>query len=143
MRTVNRSAIVPFSADAMFALVKDVEAYPEFLPWCATTKLQSVTADELVASLQVGFGAFRSEFSTRNRFLQPEWMTMQLVEGPFRSLEGRWSFQQLSDAGCEITLQISFDFANPVMDISLGVAFEKICTDLVDAFISRAHALYD
>jgi ribosome-associated toxin RatA of RatAB toxin-antitoxin module len=70
-------------------------------------------------------------------------MTMQLVEGPFSSLEGRWSFQQLGSAGCEITLQISFDFTNPIMDISLGVAFEKICTNLVDAFISRAHALYD
>jgi ribosome-associated toxin RatA of RatAB toxin-antitoxin module len=143
MRTVNRSAIVPFSADAMFALVKDVEAYPEFLPWCVATTLQSATVDELVASLQVGFGAFSTEFSTRNRFAEPEWMTMQLVEGPFSSLEGRWSFQQLCAAGCEITLQISFDFRNPIMDISLGVAFEKICTDLVDAFISRAHALYD
>jgi len=143
MRTVNRSAIVPFSADAMFALVKDVEAYPEFLPWCAATTLHSATVDELVASLQVGFGAFSTEFSTRNRFAEPEWMTMQLVEGPFSSLEGRWSFQQLGAAGCEITLQISFDFTNPIMDISLGVAFEKICTDLIDAFISRAHALYD
>lgn len=142
MRTVNRSAIVPFSADAMFALVKDVQAYPEFLPWCATTTLRSVTADELVASLKVGFGAFSSEFTTRNRFAEPEWMTMQLVEGPFSSLEGRWSFQQLGAAGCEIALEISFDFANTLADISLGVAFEKICNDLIDAFISRAHALY-
>lgn len=143
MRTVNRSAIVPFTADAMFALVKDVEAYPEFLPWCAATTLHSATADELEASLKVGFGAFNTEFSTRNRFVEPAWMTMQLVEGPFSSLEGRWSFQQLGAAGCEINLRISFDFTNPIMDISLGVAFEKICTDLIDAFIRRAHALYD
>jgi len=142
MRTVNRSAIVPFSAEAMFALVKDVQAYPEFLPWCAATTLHSAAADELVASLKVGFGAFSSEFSTRNRFAEPEWMTMQLVEGPFSSLEGRWSFQQLSADGCEISLQISFDFANALADLSLGVAFEKICNDLIDAFIRRAHALY-
>lgn len=142
MRTVNRSAIVPFGADAMFALVRDVQAYPEFLPWCAASTLRSETADELVASLTVGFGAFNSEFSTRNRFVEPEWMTMQLVEGPFSSLEGRWSFRQLGAAGCEISLQISFDFANALADISLGFAFEKICNDLIDAFISRAHALY-
>jgi ribosome-associated toxin RatA of RatAB toxin-antitoxin module len=142
MRTVNRSAIVPYSAEAMFALVIDVQAYPEFLPWCTASEVQSSAAAELVASLQVGYGAFNSNFTTRNRFEAPQWMTMQLVEGPFRSLEGRWSFEALGAAGCEITLQINFDFSSAVKDMLLGAAFEKICNDLIDAFIGRAHALY-
>jgi len=142
MRSVNRSAIVPYSAEAMFALVADVRAYREFLPWCTESRVQSEAADEIVASLNVGYGAFNSEFTTRNRFVAPEWMTMQLVEGPFSSLEGRWSFDPLGDAGCEITLQIAFDFSSAVKDMLLGAAFEKICNELIDAFIGRAHALY-
>lgn len=142
MRTVNRSAIVPYSAEAMFALVNDVQGYPDFLPWCTAAAVRSSTADEMVASLHVGYAAFNSEFSTCNRFEAPHWMTMELVDGPFRSLQGRWRFEALGDAGCEITLQINFDFSSAVKDMLLGAAFEKICNDLIDAFIGRAHALY-
>jgi ribosome-associated toxin RatA of RatAB toxin-antitoxin module len=142
MRRVNRSAIVPYSAAAMFALVKDVGAYPEFLPWCTAAVIQETTASELIASLKMGYGSINSEFTTRNEFTAPEWMTMDLVEGPFSSLKGRWSFTPLGDTGCEIGLQIAFDFSSAVSDMLLGPAFETICNQLIDAFIRRAHALY-
>jgi ribosome-associated toxin RatA of RatAB toxin-antitoxin module len=142
MRTVNRSALVPFTAEAMFNLVKDVEAYPEFLPWCTQTRLQSKDESELVATLTVGFGAMNSEFTTHNHFNAPDWMTMRLLEGPFSALEGRWGFEQLSDDGCEVTLRMEFDFSSAVKDALLGAVFEKICNELIDAFIKRAHDLY-
>jgi ribosome-associated toxin RatA of RatAB toxin-antitoxin module len=143
VRTVDRSAIVPFSAAAMFALVSEVGAYPEFLPWCSAANLQSASDSELVASLKIGYGAINSSFTTRNEFVRPQWMTMRLVEGPFSRLEGRWTFTPLGDTGCEIALQIEFDFASAVMDRLLGPVFETICNELISAFSQRAHALYD
>jgi ribosome-associated toxin RatA of RatAB toxin-antitoxin module len=143
MRTVNRSALVPFSAEAMFNLVCDVEAYPEFLPWCTASTLQSRTDHDLAASLTIGYGALNSEFSTRNEFCAPEWMTMSLLEGPFKDLEGKWVFEQLGDDGCEVTLQIEFEFSNPMKDMLFGATFETICNELIDAFVKRAHDLYD
>jgi ribosome-associated toxin RatA of RatAB toxin-antitoxin module len=143
MRTVNRSALVPFSAEAMFNLVCDVEAYPEFLPWCTASTLQSRTDHDLSASLAIGYGALNSEFSTRNEFCSPKWMTMHLLEGPFKDLEGKWVFEQLGDDGCEVTLQIEFEFSNPMKDMLFGATFETICNELIDAFVKRAHDLYD
>jgi ribosome-associated toxin RatA of RatAB toxin-antitoxin module len=142
MRTVNRSALVPFSAEAMFKLVNDVESYAEFLPWCTATQLQSKTESELVASLTIGYGALNSEFTTRNQFSAPEWMHMHLLDGPFSSLEGHWGFEQLSEDGCEITLKVEFDFSSPIKDMLFGATFETICNELIDAFIKRAHDLY-
>ena len=143
MRTVNRSALVPFSATAMFNLVNDVESYPEFLPWCTASKLKSRAENELVAALTIGYGALNSAFTTRNQFSAPEWMTMQLLDGPFSDLEGRWGFEQLSDDGCEVTLKVEFDFSNALKDLLFGATFETICNELIDAFIKRAHDLYD
>jgi len=135
--------MVPFSSDSMFSLVSDVETYPEFLPWCTETKLLSRTEDELIASLALGYGSLNSKFTTRNRFAAPEWMTMELLEGPFSNLEGRWEFEALGDAGCEVVLRIDFEFSSQLHDVLFGATFEKICNDLIDAFVKRAHDLYD
>ena len=142
MRTVNRSALVPYSAEAMFKLVNDVGSYPDFLPWCTATELKSQSDSEIVAALTIGYRSLNMQFTTRNRFSAPEWMTMQLVEGPFSSLEGRWGFAQLSDDGCEVTLKMEFDFSSSVKDMLFGAAFETICKELMGAFIERAHDLY-
>ena len=142
MRSVSRSALVPFSAAAMFSLVNDVEAYPDFLPWCTATEILSNDESEIVASLTIGYRSFHTKFTTRNRFHAPEWMTLHLLEGPFRSLEGRWGFEQLGAGGCEVTLRMEFDFSSSVKDMLFGVAFETICNELIDAFVKRAHELY-
>ena len=126
----------------MFALVSDIEAYPEFLPWCVETKVKNCGHEELEATLALGFGALNSEFTTRNKYVRPEWMSMHLLNGPFRSLDGRWSFEQLGDDGCEVNLKIEFDFASAINDKLFGAAFETICKELIDAFVKRAHALY-
>jgi len=142
MRRVTRSALLPYSAGAVFALVKDVVSYPEFLPWCTATQLNSSDASELVASLTMGFGAINSTFTTCNKFGEPDWMTMQLVDGPFSSLEGRWEFEALGDDACEVNLQVEFEFDSVAKDLLFGATFETICTELIDAFSQRAHDLY-
>lgn len=143
MRIVDRTALVPFSAQAMFNLVRDVEAYPEFLPWCPATTLQNLSENELEASLKLGFASLNSEFTTRNHFVEPDWMSMELLDGPFSSLEGRWVFDSLGEEGCEVRLHVEFEFASRINDALLGAAFETICAELIDAFVKRAHQLYD
>ncbi len=142
MRHVNRSALVPFSAQQMYDLVEDVESYPQFLPWCTGSELQEKSADSLQASIGIGMGALNASFTTRNRLTPPEHMSMELQDGPFSSLQGNWNFSQLGDAGCEVQLQVDFEFASRSQDLLFGAGFEKICGELVDAFVVRAQALY-
>ncbi len=142
MRTVNRSALVPYSAQQMYALVEDVAAYPQFLPWCTGAKVHGQTDIELTASISLGVGALHTEFKTRNALQPPDSMTMDLLDGPFSSLQGRWDFASLGDAGCEAQLQIEFEFSSAAMDLLFGAGFEKICNELIDAFVRRANELY-
>ncbi|MBL8200605.1 MAG: type II toxin-antitoxin system RatA family toxin [Chromatiales bacterium] len=134
----------------MFALVADVEAYPQFLPGCTASSVLSREPGGLVASLSLSKGPFSSSFTTRNTLEPPRRLTMELVDGPFSALHGEWTVTPLvapaGDAGtapgCRIELRVRFQFAGTARDLLLGPAFELTCSGLVDAFVERARAVY-
>lgn len=138
MRRVTRSALVPYSADAMFALVDDIPAYPEFLPWCRAAQEHSRSERQVEASLELARGGISKWFTTRNHLTPGERIDIELVDGPFRKLEGHWSFVPLGDAGCRINLEMEFEFSSRMLDMMIGPVFEQICNSLLDAFVERA-----
>jgi ribosome-associated toxin RatA of RatAB toxin-antitoxin module len=142
MTRVERSALVLHTAEEMFDLVNDVQAYPQFLPWCASTELIKSQDDELVATLHLAKAGLRYSFTTRNRLERPGKMTIELVEGPFASLSGVWTFTRLSDEACKVHLDLSFDFAGKLTDMAMGKVFNQVATTLVDAFVARADRVY-
>ncbi len=142
MRTVNRSALVPYSAQQMFALVEDVANYPEFLPWCTAAVVHSRGDDHIEASLSLKRAGVSKTFRTRNRTWPGERMDIALVGGPFRTLEGGWQFRQLGGEGCKVSLQLQFEFENRVTDTLFGRYLEESCNSLIDSFTERAHRIY-
>ena len=142
IREIRRSALVTFTPEQMFDLVIDVERYPQFLPWVAAAQLHERSERELLASMEMQRGGVRERFSTRNAFVRPDYMTLTLVQGPFRTLDGRWSFTPISAAGTRIELEMRFEFANPVVSLLFGKAFEQSCNTLIDAFVARARSLH-
>jgi ribosome-associated toxin RatA of RatAB toxin-antitoxin module len=74
---------------------------------------------------------------------RPDWMTLSLVEGPFRSLDGTWTFTPIGTAGTRIDLDMKFEFANPLAAMLFGKAFERSIGELIDAFVIRAREMYD
>jgi len=142
MREVHRSAIVPYAADAMFALVADFEAYPEFVPGCTGSTVLSRDATSLLARLSLAKGPFVASFTTRNMAEPHRRLTMDLVDGPFKSLHGEWRIEPLGTKGCRIDLRVQFEFPNAAGDWLLGRAFELTCNGLVDAFVARARTIY-
>lgn len=142
MRTVTRSAIVPFTPAQMFELVADVEAYPRFLPGCVGSSIRSRSPDELVATLDLARGPLKTSFSTRNGLEPPGRMSLQLLEGPFRVLEGAWEFTALGEQGSRVVLTLRFEFDSAMKDMLLGPVFEATCNQLVDAFVQRAGSVY-
>jgi len=142
MRKVRRSAIVPHSAEQMFALVDNIESYPEFLPWCNDATEHSRSEEVVEATIELHKGAISKRFTTCNTLHRPEAIDLSLVGGPFRHLEGGWQFQELSDTGCKVSLNLDFEFDNRLVDMMLGPFFEEICNSLVDAFMQRAKEVY-
>ena len=139
---------VPYRPDQMFDLVADVAKYPQFLPWCVGARVLSRDDAGLVAALDVRRGMLRTSFTTRNAPDGPEAITMDLVDGPFRSLYGRWSVEAIRDpAGAElgsrVTLAIRFELANALTATLLEPLFEETVASLVEAFVARAREVKD
>jgi ribosome-associated toxin RatA of RatAB toxin-antitoxin module len=125
----------------MYALANDVERYPEFLSWCSGSELLSVEGNELTARLDMRLAGLEQSFSTRNHNDPGHEIRIQLLDGPFRQLEGIWTFDQLGQEGSRVTLRLDFEFASP-LDILATAAFEKLADRMVDDFVARAKVVY-
>jgi ribosome-associated toxin RatA of RatAB toxin-antitoxin module len=137
---VKRTALVTYSPDQMFDLVVDVERYCEFLPWVKGAEVHERTGQELRASITMERTGVRQTFTTRNVMQRPDWMSLTLVEGPFKTLEGLWTFTPIGTAGTRIALDMKFEFANALTSMLFGRAFEHSVGQLIDAFVTRAKA---
>ena len=141
MPEISRSELVPFAPEQMFALVENVEAYPEFLPWCRAAKVLRRTEQGVIATLSVAKGKIQHSFTTENRNRRDREIEMRLVEGPFRSLHGFWRFEPV-ESGCRIAFNIQFEFANRLIAAGLSPVFKLITGTMVDAFRERAYCMY-
>ncbi len=139
-QSVIKSIELPYSPAQMFALVDRVEDYPLFLPWCLKAEVHSRSATEVQASLQVGKGAIVYALSTLNRLDPSKRITMQLVAGPVKSLEGSWHFEANSQ-GSKVSLELNFEL-NFLLHKALTPFIDPIGDRLMQAFCARARQLY-
>ena len=142
MESIQRSALVPYTAEEMFALVSDIESYPRFLPWCSDTRVLSRDSDEVRASIEFSVSGLTRSFTTRNRFQINKIIEIRLVDGPFSRLDGYWQFDRLGEEGSKISLFMEYDFDNRMLGMVVGPVFNQIANTLVDAFQKRAVEVY-
>jgi ribosome-associated toxin RatA of RatAB toxin-antitoxin module len=126
----------------MFVLVDDVEAYPEFLPWCNDAEVRNRTDNIVDATLELHKGSLSNHFTTRNTRREFETIELELIGGPFRHLQGGWRFTEIGQEGCKVALELEFEFENKLIDMMFGAFFEDTCNSLVDAFTKRAHVVF-
>lgn len=139
---IQRSALLPYPAQALYDLVNDVASYPQFLPWCTATEVLESTPAQMRATIKVGKVGLSQQFTTRNSLRPGEAIEMQLEQGPFRSLHGVWTFQPLGESACKITLDLAFEYSGALVKATLGPLFNQAATTMVDAFCQRARQLY-
>ncbi len=142
MHKIERSALVPYSAQEMYALVADIPRYREFLNWCDDANVITEEGDAVTASIKIAYKGLKKWFTTRNTMKPFESITMKHVEGPFRHLEGVWRFTALDETACKIELDLHFDFDNKVVAALVGPVFSHISNTQVDAFHKRAQLVY-
>ena len=142
MRRVNRSALVPYSAAQMFNLVNDVPAYPEFLPWCVRSKILQQDDRRMMARLEIAKAGLRQSFTTSNQLVPGESIKITLVNGPFRHMSGLWTFKQLGEDACKVTMELSFDIDRGMFNRTLAGIFNLAADKMVDAFCNRAESIY-
>jgi ribosome-associated toxin RatA of RatAB toxin-antitoxin module len=142
MARVEKSVLVAHSPQRMFELVDRVEDYPDFLPWCGGSELKVRDAHHTVATIHIAYMGIRQSFTTENAKIFPREMKISLQEGPFRELEGDWTFIALGDEACKIEFRLEYVFSSRVLETILAPVFSHITHTFVDAFVRRADEVF-
>ena len=147
MPVIQRSARVPYSADRMLALVNDVEAYPEFLHWCRSARIEREEGGTVDASLDIGVSGIHRMMRTRNTTEpvspgKPARIRIRLLEGPLQRLEGAWTFHARGPDGCDIDLRLEYETHRTPFGLLLKTLFDEIANSQLKAFVRRAAAIY-
>ena len=142
MYSVARSALVTHSAEDMYSLVNDIDAYSRFLPWCGGSEVLERGDREMTARVRIAFRGVGQSFTTRNLLEPFERITMTLLDGPFSELSGAWTFKPLRPGACRISLDLRFGFSNATAGRVVGPVFKHIADSMVESFVRRAGEIH-
>lgn len=147
MPTHAETKLLPYTPAQMFALVADIEAYPEFLPWCLACHIVDKRGRRpnvtLIADLTIGYKIFRETF-TSEVALNPKTSTIDVtyIRGPFRYLNNHWAFRTAPNHSCMVEFNIDFEFRTGLLQKIMGVFFNEAVRRMIAAFEARAQQLY-
>jgi coenzyme Q-binding protein COQ10 len=137
---------VPFTAEQMFAVVADVERYPQFVPLCeqliVRERAQNGADTILTATMSVGYRAIRETFTSRVTLMPAQReIDVTKIDGPFARLTNHWRFRDVP-GGSEVHFHIDYAFASRTLSLLMGAVFDKAVRKYTEAFETRARALY-
>jgi ribosome-associated toxin RatA of RatAB toxin-antitoxin module len=135
---VRKSVIVTHPAETMYELVDDFERYPHFLPWCRSATMLEREGDVTRGRLGIDVAGFKGDIVTVNRAVPGRSIALELVEGPFESFKGLWTFSPLGDTGSRVTLAVEYKFASGALQAVTAPMFGRITGMLVERFVARA-----
>ncbi len=138
MPTIQRSALVEHSVNRMFELVNDIAAYPRRFGWCEDARIIEAGESRVLARLELGIGGFRTWFTTENTLSPPHHIEMELRDGPFRRLHGRWQFHALDENASKVSLSLDFEPQSSLMLPVLSLGLRGLADRMVDDFVRVA-----
>ena len=137
--------VLPYTPRQLFDLVADIEAYPQFLPWCIGARIRKREGAQIVADLIIGFRLFRERFTSKVSLLpdNPGAPRIDTVyaDGPFKRLENHWIFHPHPD-GCDVEFFVDFEFKSYLLQATVEILFHEAVRRMVAAFEGRAAKLY-
>ena len=139
MTRIERSALLPYSAEKLFDLIADIESYPDYMDGCVAAKILKQEGNIVEAQLDLKKGGVSQRFSTRNYLQRPQKITMALVEGPFDSLQGEWYFKSLAEEACKVSLDLNFTMNSSLANKAIENLFENIARNLVNSLCRQAN----
>ncbi|HEY4958717.1 MAG TPA: type II toxin-antitoxin system RatA family toxin [Caldimonas sp.] len=151
MKHVKKSVLLWYAPHEIYELVIDVEAYPQFLPWCERVEVLSRDDEGLTARLHLAYSGIRHAFTTRNVQVADQSVHIGLVDGPFSLLDGLWRFAALplpgahgssENSACKIEFELRYAFSNAVLEAAISPVFDRIADTFVDSFVRRAEQVH-
>ncbi len=142
MPTHAEKRILPYTPEQLFELVAEVEAYPEFLPWCLSLRVKKREENVITADMVIGYKIIRERFTSRVTLQRPGRIDVAYTQGPFKYLNNHWLFEPDGNGGCILDFYVDFEFRSRLFRRAFGVFFNEAVKIMVTAYEKRAKHLY-
>ena len=135
---IKKEAIILKDKKKVFNVVNRVDLYKNFVPYCSDSKILSEEKNQMEARLDFNLKGIKTTFTTMNKIIEYESIEMKLVDGPFKYLDGRWEFEEISGKTI-IKLIINYEAKNKIIEYTVRKSLEKITNYLVKSFVSESN----
>jgi ribosome-associated toxin RatA of RatAB toxin-antitoxin module len=142
MSSFQKQVTVRYTAEQMYDLVNDINAYSTFIPLCVSSQVHEEQDHKLRATIKIAKGKIGFGFTTVNTMEKGRSIAMNLENGPFKSLKGVWRFTPSGTHECIISLHFDFEFSNKLLGTALGGLFKQLCDSMVESFRKQAAIRY-
>lgn len=145
MSSIRKQVTVPYSAEQMYDLVYDINSYSKFIPLCSAAEIHEEQGHKSRAVMKIAKGKIGFEFTTVNTMEKGRFISINLENGPFKSLKGVWRFIPSGNHESNesiISLHFEYEFSNKLLDLALGGLFKQLCDSMVESFRRQAAVRY-
>ncbi len=142
MTVIDKTALLSYSAEAVYNLVNDIPAYPEYIEGCVGSEVLQSEPNFMIARLDLSKGGVKQSFTTKNRLLPYERIGLSLVDGPFIYFDGEWVFTPLQADACKVSFHLEFEVSNPLIGMAANRLLSSVSNNLVSSICSRAKQIY-
>ena len=144
MHKYSNSIVLPFRAKQLYEIVIDVESYPEFLPWCLSSRIvKKIDDNNFDAELTVGYKAIDEKYISRIQAEYEKKIISKAISGPFKFLDSSWYFKNIDKKQCKVDFMVEYQFKSFFLDKVMGRLFKKATIKMLDAFEQRARSLHN
>ena len=131
--------------DKLIEFVLDIEKYPEFVPFCQSSKVyerkQKGDLTLIVADLTIGKGPFIDTYKSDVKFNKKnDTIFVTNIDGPLNYLENNWKFVEQGEL-TEVIFDVNFEIKNKFLNILMTKSFQFGLEKIADAFQKRAESL--
>ncbi len=136
MKNIHKEEDINIDIDTIFNLINDIKSYPNYLPWCTKSEVKS--AEIIIGKIFISKSFINWNFSTKNTIKKNKSISLELVDGPFESLTGKWLFSPINQFNTRVSLDIDYKFKSSIIELSIEPIFSSIMNSILKSFVQEA-----
>lgn len=138
MKKIFKEEDINIDIETIFNLINDIESYPNYLPWCTKTEVTEKSTNLIIGRIFISKSLINWNFSTKNTIKTNESISLELIDGPFESLTGKWLFYPINDFNTRVSLSINYKFKSSIIELSIEPIFSSIMNSILKSFVQEA-----
>jgi len=138
MKNIHKEEDINIDIETIFYLINDIKSYPNYLPWCTKSEVTEESSNTIIGKIFISKSFINWNFSTKNIIKKNESISLELVDGPFESLTGKWLFSSINEFNTKVSLDINYKFKSSIIELSIEPIFSSIMNSILKSFVQEA-----